>query len=402
MKKIDKKIKISNKISPYFFGLSDDLLFWIAINTIFLTTVKHFTASQISLLTSIALFSSIILQNLVFKIIKKIGNIKSVRIGLIMLFIASFTITFGKTFIMVEIGYIFYYTAYLFKGMDTVILKNNLKYLGKEEDFIKIQSKGSTIYAIITMVIAFIAGLLFNINNYLPMLICISICIFNIFFSFFLYEAELPSKDSQNRLKYKWTKIIVYVILLYGLLFSLLDTSQENGKLFIQYFLQDFKTIEQTAIYLSLVVSLSRIVRVLADLLFVKIYDKIKNKILLILNLGLLLSITLLILGSLFKSSLLGLAIMTIGYCLILCVRDPLMNFLKNELLKNCRKEYQERAILNFGLCRNIITCIVSALASLILLKLDMLYLMITLLILALTFLYFVFKLYKMLEKRRK
>ena len=49
MNEIDKKIKLSNKIYPYLSGLSSDLLFLAAINTIFLTTVKMLSASQISL-----------------------------------------------------------------------------------------------------------------------------------------------------------------------------------------------------------------------------------------------------------------------------------------------------------------------------------------------------------------
>ena len=74
MNEIDKKIKISNKIYPYISGLSDDLLFWAAINTIFLTNVKMLSASQVSLLSAIAGLITILSQSLVLKIIKKLGN----------------------------------------------------------------------------------------------------------------------------------------------------------------------------------------------------------------------------------------------------------------------------------------------------------------------------------------
>ena len=39
----DKRIKFSNKIYPIFYGLSSDLIFFIAINTLFLTSVKGLT-----------------------------------------------------------------------------------------------------------------------------------------------------------------------------------------------------------------------------------------------------------------------------------------------------------------------------------------------------------------------
>ena len=181
MNEVNKKIKFSNKIYPYLSGLSDDLLFWAAINTIFLTTVKLLSASQVSLLSAISSFVAILSQHIVLKIIKKIGNIKSVRLGLILLFISSIIITFGSSFIAIAIGEVIYHIAFLFKGMDSVILKRNLKHLNDEDSFIEIQSKSSMIYAISTMIISFIAGFVFNINNYLPMIICIGICFINIF-----------------------------------------------------------------------------------------------------------------------------------------------------------------------------------------------------------------------------
>lgn len=34
-----EKVKLSSKIWPIYYGLSDDLMFWAAINTLFLTTM---------------------------------------------------------------------------------------------------------------------------------------------------------------------------------------------------------------------------------------------------------------------------------------------------------------------------------------------------------------------------
>ena len=88
-----------------------------------------------------------------------------------MLFIGAVLITFGSSFITIVIGEIFYNVASLFKGMDNIILRRNLKYQNNESDFIKIQNKSSLVYAISTMICSFIAGYIFNINNYLPMII---------------------------------------------------------------------------------------------------------------------------------------------------------------------------------------------------------------------------------------
>lgn len=49
-----EKVKLSSKIWPIYYGLSDDLMFWAAINTLFLTRVKHLDAGQINLIMSLS------------------------------------------------------------------------------------------------------------------------------------------------------------------------------------------------------------------------------------------------------------------------------------------------------------------------------------------------------------
>lgn len=364
---------------------------------------KVVSASQISLLAAISSFVAILSQNIVLKIIEKIGNVKSVRLGLILLLASSIIITFGSSFITIVIGELIYQIAFLFKGMDSVILKRNLKYLNDEDSFIEIQSKSSMIYAILTMIVSFIAGFIFNINNYLPMIICIIICCINIILSSFLYETKSQKEKEvvqKNNTIFKWTKILFLIVLLYGLLYGTLETAQENGKIFIQYTLQDFISVNKTAIYLSIIIALSRISRVLSNVFFSKIYRKIKNKFIIILNINLITAISCLIIGNLIPSNIIGIVIMSLGFCLLLWARDPIMNFLKNELLNNCSKENQQKAMLNFNLSRKIVRCILATLTSLVLLKVEIIYIMIVLLIFSLVYIFFVIKLYVLLNDK--
>ena len=57
-----EKMTKFNKIFPWYAGLSGDLLFWVAIDTLFLTVVKKFNASQIVSLTTVSLITCIALQ----------------------------------------------------------------------------------------------------------------------------------------------------------------------------------------------------------------------------------------------------------------------------------------------------------------------------------------------------
>lgn len=398
---INNKIKISNKIYPFLVGLSDDLMFWAAINTIFLTIVKGFTASQISMIVAIASFSSIIFERTMFIIIKRIGNLRSFRVGLVMLLLAAIIITFTKNIFSVAIGFIIYYLAYYFTNMSNVILKRNLKAINCENDFAKIQSKTSLIYATATMIISFIVGFLFNINNYLPMIMCILICIINLYLSRYLYEYKdkkiMIEDNNENSNKVNWSKIIILIIFVYGLLYATVESLQENGKIFIQYRMQNFIPIAKTSIYLTIIIAFSRVARVLSNLLFNKIHNILKSKLIILLNVLLISSIAFMILGFIIPYNTIGVIIMGIGFFILLFVRDPIAIFTKLELFNNCKVKDQEEVIHKYNLCRKIVRCFLATSASLLLLKINMLYLMMSLFVLCLMYLCLTIKLFKKL-----
>lgn len=398
---INNKIKISNKIYPFLVGLSDDLMFWAAINTIFLTIVKGFTASQISMIVAIASFSSIIFERTMFIIIKRIGNLRSFRVGLVMLLLAAIIITFTKNIFSVAIGFIIYYLAYYFTNMSNVILKRNLKAINCENDFAKIQSKTSLIYATATMIISFIVGFLFNINNYLPMIMCILICIINLYLSRSLYEYKdkkiMIEDNNENSNKVNWSKIIILIIFVYGLLYATVESLQENGKIFIQYRMQNFIPIAKTSIYLTIIIAFSRVARVLSNLLFNKIHNILKSKLIILLNVLLISSIAFMILGFIIPYNTIGVIIMGIGFFILLFVRDPIAIFTKLELFNNCKVKDQEEVIHKYNLCRKIVRCFLATSASLLLLKINMLYLMMSLFVLCLMYLCLTIKLFKKL-----
>lgn len=398
---INNKIKISNKIYPFLAGLSDDLMFWAAINTIFLTIVKGFNASQISMLVAIASFSSIIFERIMFRIIIKIGNLKSFRMGLVMFLLAAIIITFTKNLFIIAIGFIIYYLAYYFTNMGNVILKRNLKAINRENDFAKIQSKTSLIYATATMINSFAVGFLFNVNNYLPMIICILICVINLYFSKYLYEYKeeknIIEDNNKNNSKVNWSKVIILIILVYGLLYATVESLQENGKIFIQYRMRDFISIDKTSIYLTIIIAFSRVARVMSNLLFNKIHHMLKSKLIILLNILLLCSIAFMVSGFIIPYNNIGVIIMGIGFFILLFVRDPIGIFTKLELFNNCEIKDQEEVIHKYNLCRKIVRCFLATSASLLLLKVNMLYLMIILFMLCLIYLCLTIKLFKKL-----
>ncbi len=76
-----QELKRVSRIYPWYSGLSGDLMFYIAISSIWLTEVKDFSAFQVTLLTTVSSLFGIILQIPILRIIKKIGNTTSIRVG---------------------------------------------------------------------------------------------------------------------------------------------------------------------------------------------------------------------------------------------------------------------------------------------------------------------------------
>ena len=390
----------SIKIIPWFQGFSNDLMFYIAINTLFLTTVKNLTASQISFLTTISCLCYILLQKPFLEITKKIGNIKSVRIGTIILLLGSIIITFGKSYYTLMLGQVLYTISLLFKIMDNVILKNNLEYLDKNDEYIKYKNKSSIIYSSVTMIIALFAGKLFSINYYLPMYLCIAVCALNVLVSFRLTEEkpeESSEKTSSNRISFN--KIIFIIIISYGIFYATIQTGQANSKLFIQYELEKHFDIGLTATYFSYILVASRASRVLGNIIFKKIYHRVKDKTGYGLAILCGIAFFLIILSSLISVLLLKFILMAFGFCIILGIRDVFSNYTQDLLLRNLKPSEQQSGISYLGLSRKIGETSISFIFSMMLLKLDIIYVIIALLALACISFAINYKLYMMVQK---
>lgn len=131
MKENINKIKRSIKLYPIFYALSSDLVFFVPIDTLFLTLVKGLNASEISSMIMIGLLVCILLQKIIVKVAKKIGNVNSVRLGSFLLFISSIILTFGKSFYSLIIYRIINELAFMFYETQTKD-ENNIEEINKK------------------------------------------------------------------------------------------------------------------------------------------------------------------------------------------------------------------------------------------------------------------------------
>lgn len=398
----NEKLKRFDKIFPWYAGLSGDLLFWVAIDTLFLTVVKNFNASQIVSLTTISLIVCILLQIPLLKIINKIGNTNSVRLGSLLLLMSSLLLTFGNNYIIVAIGKVLYEIAFTFQNMANAILKNNLELQGRNEDYIKIKTNSNTIYATVTMIISFIASVMFNMNNYLPMICCILFCLICFILSFKIVDFsnyDKVVKEKKEKTKIKYTKLLIILIISYGLFYPIVNSGQSNGKLFIQQELLKNFNVEKTALIIGAILCISRIVRVISNLAFNKIHSKYNDKVGVMLPILLSTSIILMIVGSFAsKSIVIKFIIMSLGYIIILFVRDPFKVYMQDLALNNVGREEQQTLLTAMELSRKVGRAIISLCFTIILVDNPMILVISILLILSFIEILVSIKLYRLVS----
>ncbi len=394
-----------NKIFPWYSGLSGDLLFWVAIDTLFLAVVKNFNSSQIVSLTSVSLITCILLQIPLLKIINKIGNTNSVRLGSLLLLVSSLLLTFGQNYITIALGKIVYEIAFTFQNMVNAILKNNLELQNRNDEYIKIKTKSNTIYATATMIISFIASPMFNLNNYLPMFGCIFFCFICFILSFFIIDFSNynnAKKEAKSKVKIHYSKLIIVLLISYGLFYPIVNSGQSNGKLFIQQELLLNFSVEKTALIIGVILCISRIIRVISNISFNRIHNKYKEKVGVILPILLSVSIILMIIGSFIGNSvILKFSIMSFGYIIILFIRDPFKVYMQDLALRNVGKNGQQTLLTTMELSRKVVRAIMSLSFTMILVNNPMIIVMVILSILSIIEIFIGIKLYKLVLGRK-
>lgn len=388
------------KVYPWFSALTADLLFYIAVDTLFLTVVKSLSAAQIVSLTSISMITCILLQFPLLGIIRKIGNTASVRIGALFMLLSALLTAFGPNYYLILAGKLFHDVAVIFRSAMFVMLENNLELVDQRHDFIRMRTKANTVYAVLTMLISFVASLMFNYNNYLPMICCITTCTIGFVLSFFMADYSgynrMSRKKNGQRVKIQYSKFILLAIVVYGLFYPIITSGQSEGKLFIQQqLLLDFD-VDRTSLIIGVILCVSRVIRVLSNLAFTYIYRKYQAKVGIFLPALLCVSLGLLMLGSFIPVTGIKIVIMGLGYVIILFLRDPFRLYIQDVILENTAKEYHQTLLTVLEFSVKIGTAVMSLGFTLVLLKYPMVVVMAIMLAVALIEVLLSVKLYKL------
>ena len=347
----DTKAKFS-KLNKWFMvifnGLGADLLFYIAIDTLFLTTVKGLSSSDIALLTTVATLFCLVSYFPISILINKIKKQYCVIIKYFFLLLSIILYTFGANLLLFILADVLYELAFLFGQMSFVIFRNNLEASGQKDEYVNLRGKSRTVYSIVTFIIALVAGYLFAMNSYLPMYLCIAVTSVMFVLSFFYKEIKIQPKEQnikQKKFSIKFLFTVFTFILICSAVFVTrnLSTIQKYSRLAIQYTFQDAGFgAERIAIILGYIVIGSRIVRILGSMIFPKIYSKTQNKRNLIVFIPIILLFASLFVtfGLAFNFNyILKIILISIGFYLCLMIIDTYAVIIEDVVLSNSTEQ---------------------------------------------------------------
>lgn len=243
------KIRRKNaKLYPIYKMVSWDLLCFYSIEFLFYTITKKVTASEVLMINGLYLLFRILGQIFAVAITDFIGKRNSIILGNILLLCYMLILLLLPGAISIILANLIFAIGYDIKTIaESNLLYDSVSTRGGDGLYSKLEAKGGSWYYILDGIASLIAGYLFVINNYLPMLICLGFIIISTILSFGfkdIYEVKKEDikKDSfKNTIKeYKhdlkksfkfilkskrMKAYVLFQMLLYSLI-SIIDTYQ--------------------------------------------------------------------------------------------------------------------------------------------------------------------------------
>ena len=196
--------KTNMRIFPTYKKLAWDFLFFYTIDFLFLTQVKGISASDVMLKSTFYAFFSIVLQLPANVIVEFLGRKNSIILGNVFNCLYMVIIMMSRSLFDLIIAEFFGAIAFSIKNVAEPSLLNESippsRY--KSQIYSKINAKGTSGYYFINSISKIIAGFLFAINGYIPVVCSLVILIFVTILSIGFIEPVRKKKKSSSKLMY--------------------------------------------------------------------------------------------------------------------------------------------------------------------------------------------------------
>lgn len=198
-KEINKIRRNNAKLYPIYKMFSWDLLFFYSIEFLFYTITKKVTASEILIINGFYLLFRILGQIPAVTITDFLGKRKSMILGNVFLIMYMLILLFLPGAISIILADLFFAIGYDMKTIaESNLLYDSVATRGGEGLYSKIDAKGGSWYYILDGIASLVAGYLFVINNYLPMIICLGFIVISTVLSFEFKEIYEVKKENRK------------------------------------------------------------------------------------------------------------------------------------------------------------------------------------------------------------
>lgn len=196
--KLNKIRRKNAKLYPIYKMFSWDLLFFYSIEFLFYTITKKVTASEILIINGFYLLFRIVMQIPAVALTDLLGKRKSIILGNMLLIVYMLILLCFPGAISIIIADLVFALGYDMKTIaESNLLYDSVSTRGGEGLYSKLNAKGGSWYYILDGIASLVAGYLFVINNYIPMLICLGFIIISTILSFEFEDIYKVKKDKK-------------------------------------------------------------------------------------------------------------------------------------------------------------------------------------------------------------
>ncbi len=335
---IRKKRRNNRNLYPIYSSIGLDYMFYYGIKVLFLSQVKGITDSQIVLSISFFSLFAIITQIPLTILIHKIGKRKGLILGNLINAFSMFLIIICPNFTFFVIEEFFSATATGIKAItEASILDLSIpKFNKKGEFYTKLKRIGYSKYCYMYATSTLLAGFLYNLNPYIPIVLCMGCCILATIISCSFKEIKEHTEEQtgyiselKNTFKFifKSNRLRPLLVML-GLIWGLRN-------LFDTYHVILLKETNISSVIIGIILAVLQLNRGVMSRFAGKLNTKFKNKTLTLMALMLTLSFVITGLAALLKINIIVLLVVILITGIISSGIEGIYQILNSKYLNN-------------------------------------------------------------------
>lgn len=369
-----KKIQKTIRLFPLFDSLSEYLFFYTTVETLFLSVQKGLSAAQIAQLLFIISVIDLLSEVPSLVLIRKVGNSVAVKIGGFLPVAGILFLIFANDFWQIVIALALTTIACNFQSLASGNIRNNLEFLGKRDEFIKLNARSNIIFSVIAPITSILAVWVYKFIPDLPLLLCLSVCILEAVLSVFMRDysenttldtAQYESKKKMGRVSLNRT--MVFLLIAFCIIFCTVAPWVKNTELLIQGQLTETVGAEKCVSIFGTLILASQIIRIFANYIFPNILKRMRESFI-VASVGLFCLVLSVfgIMANSIRSSWVLIIFACLSYIIIVSIRMPIRTYFRTIATDTNDKKLQQFMLIALDFGQSIVAIAINGIAALV------------------------------------